>query len=180
MGFGFLNLGTVNMFISFGRLDSRIQIQLRYYVQHIWTFTILFTLLFFMLFMIQAYTYSYQEHTRRPLSCSHITSNFVFTLSLISIVDYRFVQTMSEAESAIFYRNTMCCCPWFFIYNLYCFSKCFTLLLRLFILAIFLFFYSVFLYIFIHPVWGNLGGFFLFPCRHLTGRGGRVSQSDTA
>jgi len=32
MGFGFLNLGTVNMFISFGRLDYRIQIQLRYYV----------------------------------------------------------------------------------------------------------------------------------------------------
>ena len=51
MGFGFLNLGTVNMFISFGRLDYRIQIQLRYYVQHIWTFTILFTLQFFMLFI---------------------------------------------------------------------------------------------------------------------------------
>jgi len=51
---------------------------------------------------------------------SHITSNFVFALSLISIVDYRFVQTMSEAESAIFYRNTICCCPCFFL--LQCFS----------------------------------------------------------
>ena len=85
--------------------------------------------------MIQAYTYSYQEHTLHICSLhllrltysyllsiiaytspsfwlySHITSNFVFALSLISIVDYRFVQTMSEAESAIFYRNTMCCCP---------------------------------------------------------------------
>jgi len=28
MGFDFLNFGTVNVFISFGRLDYRIQIQL--------------------------------------------------------------------------------------------------------------------------------------------------------
>ena len=67
------------------------------------------------LYTIQAYTYSYQKqtlhicslrllritvpgtrnfsvslHTCYPLSYSHITSNFVFTRSLISIVDYRF------------------------------------------------------------------------------------------
>ena len=120
MRFGFLNFGTVIMFLYFGRLNCRIHIQLHYYVWHIWTFNLSLILQFFKIFIIKIkkYTCSYQEwtlhtcslhlfvnyhtrnytvslHTRYPMSYIHITSNFVFTRTLLSIVNYRFHDYLS-------------------------------------------------------------------------------------
>ena len=60
-------------FISFGRLDYYIQIQLCYYEQHIWTFTILFTLHFFMLFI---------NNTGIHLSLPSTNITYLFTTSV--------------------------------------------------------------------------------------------------
>jgi len=92
--------------------------------------------------------FSVSLHTCYPLSYSHITSNFVFTRSLISIVDYRFHHYLFLCRQCL--RPSL---PFKFVASrlqslfdivipcviVFVFSQSFTLLLSLFIFAIFVF-----------------------------------------
>ena len=121
---------------------------------------------------------------------SHITSNLVFTLSLISIINYRLVQT--SLNPCLPFFIVISCVYGAYVYpvrllttihryenyitlglhNLYCFPTVSYIAVK------FIYFCDFFFLIFIHSLWGQFRWvLFLsfFPYKRSTRRGGRVS-----